>query len=227
MNGKTAAYAVNVMPLLQNEDWFEKALATVTEKRREKAVRYRKKEDTARSLGAELLLRYAFFRAGEPFPKQLALSANGKPFDPDGPLRFNLSHSGKWVMCIVSDDEVGCDVERIDPAHVDVAFSVFTEKEQAALTAVNERERTHRFFRLWTLKESYQKASGKGMALPLSSFSVELGNPSRIIADSNPTFTEYDDISGYACSVCRLSGGKTPPLTVVSMRELLENEVKE
>ena len=221
MSVKTAVYAVNVTPLMTDDGLFEKALVAVTPARREKAARYRKKEDAARSLGAELLLRYAFLQAGEPFPKQMALSANGKPFAPDCPLHFNLSHSGKWVVCIVSGDEVGCDVEEIDPAHVSIAFSVFTEQEQASLVGVGKKEQTHRFFRLWTLKESYQKATGKGIALPLSSFSVELGTPSRIHTAPNTAFAEYTDLPGYACAVCQLSGGETPPLCVVSVHELL------
>ena len=221
MSVKTAVYAANVAALVTDDGLFEKALAAVTPARREKAARYRKREDAALSLGAELLLRFAFLQAGEPFPTTFLTAPNGKPFAPDGSLHFNLSHSGTWAVCAVSDAEIGCDVETIDPAHADVAKRFFTAAENAQLDeAATETERVRRFFRLWTLKESFQKATGKGMHLPLSDFSVTLGEPSCIEGES-ATVAEYTDLAGYACAVCAF-GEKFPPLVTVELHDLLE-----
>ncbi len=225
MSVKTAVYAVNVTPLMTDDGLFEKALAAVTPARREKAARYRKREDAALSLGAELLLCFAFLQAGEPFPTAFLTAPNGKPFAPDCPLHFNLSHSGTWALCAVSESEIGCDVEKIDPAHADVAKRFFTAAENAQLDeAATEAERVRRFFRLWTLKESFQKATGQGMHLPLSDFSVTLGEPSRIEGES-ATVAEYTDLAGYACAVCAF-GEKFPPFVTVELQDLLQNEVR-
>lgn len=225
MSVKTAMYAVNVTPLVTDDGLFEKATAAVTPARREKAARYRKREDAALSLGAELLLRFAFLQAGEPFPTAFLTSPNGKPFAPDGSLRFNLSHSGTWAVCAVSESDIGCDVEKIDPAHTNVAKRFFTAAENAQLDeAATETERVRRFFRLWTLKESFQKATGQGMHLPLSDFSVTLGEPSRIEGES-ATFAEYTDLADYACAVCAFSEER-PPLVTVDVQDLLQNEAR-
>ncbi len=76
---------------------------------------------------------------------------------------YNLSHSGDYVMCAVELDgkteQVGCDLERI------------------GLMRETEEERRDCFFRYWVLKESFIKATGRGMALPLNSFSIRLGEP--------------------------------------------------
>lgn len=227
MSVKTAVYAVNVTPLMADDGLFEKATAAVSPARRKKAARYRKRADAALSLAAELLLRFAFLQAGEPFPTAFLTAPNGKPFAPDCPLHFNLSHSGTWALCAVSDAEIGCDVEKIDPAHADVAKRFFTAAENAQLDeAKTEAERVCRFFRMWTLKESFQKAVGQGLKLPLSSFSVTLGEPSRIDTAPDAALCEYSDLPGYACAFCTLSNEEPPPLSVVFIEELLQNGVE-
>ena len=227
MSVKPALYAVNVSPLVTDDALFRKALALASPTRKEKAARYRRREDAALSLGAELLLRYAFSKAGEPFPTAFFTSPDGKPFTPDSPLCFNLSHAGEWAVCAVANGEVGCDVEKIDPAHADVAKRCFTAAENAQLDeAKTEAERVCRFFRMWTLKESFQKAVGQGLKLPLSSFSVTLGEPSRIDTMPDAVLCEYADLAGYACAFCTLSEEEPPPLSVVFIEELLQNEVE-
>lgn len=219
MSIKTAVFAVNASPLVTDEALFEKALAAVTPARREKAARYRKKEDAALSLAAEWLLRHAFATAGVPFPTVFSKSAHGKPFAPDCPLRYSLSHSGEWAVCAVSGNEVGCDVEKIDPAHTGVAARFYTAAEQAQLTAVDEDERVRRFFRIWTIKESFIKAADAGLSL--SDFSVRLGEPSAV-ENETAVFGEYTELPGYACALCLRAGEKTPPLTVMKIGDLLK-----
>jgi 4'-phosphopantetheinyl transferase len=70
---------------------------------------------------------------------------------------------------------VGVDVERID-RRVDIdqlSRSVFSDAERAALMALVDDEKRKRFFQLWTLKEAYIKAVGRGLSLPLRSISVQ------------------------------------------------------
>lgn len=221
MSVKPALYAVNVTPLVTDDGLFEKALAAVTPARRKNAARYRKREDAALSLGVELLLRFAFAKAGEPFPTAFSKTAQGKPFAPDSSLCFNLSHSGEWAVCAVSDTDIGCDVEQLDPAHADVAKRFFTAAENAQIDEAGEESaRVCRFFRLWTLKESFQKATGQGMHLPLSEFSVTLGEPVTVEPPAAVTFTEYTALAGYACAVCAF-GEERPPLVTVDVQDLL------
>ena len=72
---------------------------------------------------------------------------------------YNLSHSGDYVLCSIDTDaregvQLGCDIEEA---------------------------RAEKFCRYWVLKESFMKATRKGMALKMSSFEILLSNPPRLI----------------------------------------------
>ena len=70
---------------------------------------------------------------------------------------------------------MGCDLERIGRLRLDLAERFFCREEyEAVLMRETEEERRDCFFRYWVLKESFIKATGRGMALPLNSFSIRL-----------------------------------------------------
>jgi 4'-phosphopantetheinyl transferase len=93
-------------------------------------------------------------------------------------LRFNLSHTEGLVACAVTrGGEVGVDVESIDRQvdPLELAPTVFAPTEVAELQAIPAAQRHDRFFSYWTLKESYIKARGMGLSLPLAGFWFALG----------------------------------------------------
>jgi 4'-phosphopantetheinyl transferase len=92
-------------------------------------------------------------------------------------VRFNLSHTRGLVACAVAlEHAVGVDVEHIERrTDIDqLAPAVFSEFEREQLFALPQPDQRRRFFQLWTLKEAYIKAVGKGLSLPLRSISIEL-----------------------------------------------------
>ena len=88
------------------------------------------------------------------------------------PLSFNLSHTHGLVACaITSGSDVGVDVESIGRDVTDgVAERFFSERENADLRqCATAALRARRFIELWTLKEAYVKAIGKGLSHSLNS----------------------------------------------------------
>ena len=85
-------------------------------------------------------------------------------------LFFNVSHAGDYVVGVLSDCEVGCDIEKNANAPLEVAEHYFYHSELAYIKAAKNKDKA--FFTLWTLKESYMKMTGRGMSLPLDSFEV-------------------------------------------------------
>jgi 4'-phosphopantetheinyl transferase len=87
-------------------------------------------------------------------------------------LHFNHSHSGQWIVSAISDAPIGVDVEMVCEINLGIAERFFSEQEILDLNMLPLEARMDYFFELWTMKESYIKAEGQGLSLPLSSFTV-------------------------------------------------------
>ena len=142
----------------------------------------------SRALLRQVLGHYVFikdfeFELGEYGRPQLrrkggnpSLSQSGSDAGLDT-LSFNLSHSReRFVVAVSRAGVVGVDVEysarsrRVER----LMTRYFSPAEQAALMALPAPLRQARFYTLWTLKESYIKAKGMGLALPLADFSFDI-----------------------------------------------------
>lgn len=143
-----------------------------------------------RALVRTTLAAYAPVRPGA---WRFAEGERGKPFIASPAvvprLHFNLTNTQGLVVCAVSvaHEEVGVDAEFLERhgETVSIADSYFSTFEVRALRALPEAEQRRRFFSYWTLKESYIKARGHGLALPLDQFSFHLdaGQPIGVAFD--------------------------------------------
>jgi len=115
----------------------------------------------------------------EPAAWQFGKNRYGKPeiSHPDASLsiRFNLSHTNGLTVCAIAHHyDIGVDVEdsqRSTRAGFRSLGSYFSAQEIEDLGEVPEDQQQQRFFDYWTLKESYIKARGLGLAIPLDKFS--------------------------------------------------------
>ncbi len=90
-------------------------------------------------------------------------------------LQFNLSHSKNIaVYAFTYHYPVGIDIEKIKTDYPQaVAERFFNPSEIHALNTLPSTEKLRAFYRLWSRKEAFIKAIGKGIAhLSLSSFAV-------------------------------------------------------
>ncbi len=100
-------------------------------------------------------------------------------------LEFNLSHSSGYLAVAVTQGvKVGVDIERMRtiPDMDLIATHSFSQYEQNELSLLPSEEKSSGFFRCWTRKEAYLKATGNGLSIPLDSFDVSLepDNPIRM-----------------------------------------------
>jgi 4'-phosphopantetheinyl transferase len=160
--------------------------ALLTADERAKVARYHFEKDRHTSLVTRALVRTVLSRYAAVSPGDWRFVANefGRPEISEPPeersLRFNLSHTEGLVVCLVSRDrEVGVDVENRARGGdlLNVADRFFSPFEVNALRALPPAEQMDRFFLYWTLKESYIKARGMGLAISLSAFSFDLDAP--------------------------------------------------
>ena len=206
MDGITV-FIADVSPL-ERDALFSEYYAKMPKYRREKIDLLKQRDDKMRSLGAGVLLARALKSVGVNENAEISVGKNGKPFLRDIEyVHFNLSHSGNLVMCAISNMEVGCDVERVKNGRLGVAERFFTPEEREFINiGKNEKEKNERFFRLWTLKESFIKANGAGLSMSMNSFSV-LRDSQIDFYDKNYVFYEIDtDRDGYKAAVCVADG---------------------
>ena len=179
---------------LQNQ----RLLELVSPKRREKVIRNRMPDDRKRSLGAGIILR-EILRENGLNESDLRYSENEKPVADS--VFFNVSHAGDYVVGVSSDCEVGCDIEKIEDAPLEIAERFFYSRESEYIKSSEDKNKA--FFILWTLKESYMKMTGKGMSLPLDSFEVVPEKQGFVLGKTSekPCFFQTMEFDGYIFSV--------------------------
>lgn len=98
----------------------------------------------------------------------------GKPHLVGHKLAFNLSHSHQYALLACAQSGLlGVDIEYIQDGYKEnIAKRFFTEDENAELEALDWCTKREAFYDIWSRKEAILKAEGKGLHLPLKSFSV-------------------------------------------------------
>ena len=207
-NISTRIYAAKVTEL-ENEAMYNMAYNKVTDERRKKTDSLRIKRDRQLSLGAELLLIHGLRQCGIELKEiKYHYGINGKPYlIGSKDIYFNLSHSNEAVICAVSLQEVGCDIERVSDISFTAAGKFFCETEYEMIASQKTKEeKQNMFFRLWTLKESFIKLTGKGMGMSMKSFSIKFDTDKVLLNqkyfDEKCYACELDLWKDYRCAVC-------------------------
>src|SRR3990167_3684017 len=106
-------------------------------------------------------------------------------------IQFNLAHSHDIaVLAITLEHAIGVDIEKIQQNYsLAVAERYFSPSEYTSLCQLPQHDQTEAFFRLWTRKEAVIKAVGKGLSIPLSSFTVSSQNQPEVIEIENQSLT--------------------------------------
>jgi 4'-phosphopantetheinyl transferase len=176
---------------LDTDDRKTSARSLLTREEVDRLERYHFESDRRIHLATRVLVRTVLSRY-EPVPPaawRFVAGEQGRPeiASPESSLRFNLSNTKGLVACAVARAiDVGVDVELLEQTvSLDVAEKYFSPSEVAALRDLPSEARPRRFLDLWTLKESYIKARGLGLSLPLDrfSFSLDGDHPPRLEID--------------------------------------------
>lgn len=94
---------------------------------------------------------------------ELARTEQGRPYFPALPqVRFNWSHSGRYVLCALSARPVGTDIEVVRSRRNTLPTYAFTDAEQAEYLTLGGDWPA--FYTLWTRKEAWCKYTGEGLA---------------------------------------------------------------
>lgn len=104
------------------------------------------------------------------------VDAHGKPFlvSDNENTHFNISHSGDYALIGIGEVPVGVDIERISDKsdYLAIAERFFTNDEYLYIVHQPVNRQLLAFYQVWTLKEAYVKALGRGLGYGLDTFSV-------------------------------------------------------
>jgi len=161
-----------------------------------KQTRFRFEKDRCRYLVTRAMVRTVLSRYAEVDPKEwrFAINAYGKPSIASElagarGVEFNVSHTdGLVVLGVTRERAIGVDVENVRSrnASIEIADRYFAHAEVEALRALPRKLQQQRFFAYWTLKESYIKARGIGLSIPLDRFAFDLDDAAGIRMTIDP-----------------------------------------
>ncbi|MBM9521096.1 4'-phosphopantetheinyl transferase superfamily protein [Desulforhopalus vacuolatus] len=191
----------------------------------------------AELLHSRLLLRAALYHfAPEALHHAEAIpDVLGRPFwEVDGkriPLYFSLSHChGFTALAVAQVAEVGCDIEKIRPRHYEkeLAQQVFSKEELnhwQKLNQIGKEPARDFFYRAWTLKEAWVKATGTGLRTPFSSLECALLEPQKdgLLHRDNWHFLSLCQPAGYALALATTLQAPTISITQKDRKELLSS----
>lgn len=187
-------YAVNVQESMQ-ENNFEELLLYITSEKANRISKYRYMADAYRTLLGELLIRYAVCQKSGCNNNEIIISSKGKPYlIYPAKIFFNISHSGNWVIGAIADAPLGIDIEYIkkERDYKEIICRFYTDIErQYIMSDPNEDVQIERFHQIWTLKESYIKADGRGLNIPLKSFGVVSKSDSLYLVEDDWKYKKY------------------------------------
>lgn len=200
------------------EEVFAEALQKLDPERRQKAEKIKRISPRAASIGAGLLLQKAagdfckntggkdaeviVLRAEELLgeltePRCLIYhyGEGGKPYLEGNPFYFSLSHSGAYVLCAVSGQEIGADIQEMHRGNeMRTAERFFAQEELAMLKSCVEEERAALFYKLWVRKEAFGKLTGQGIGNTVSESMLD---------GKNLIWLDFAVPKGYKAVACR------------------------
>lgn len=166
-------YQYNIRDL--SDDNYIRYYSLMSEEKRRRVNRFRFEDDKKRTVVGEMLVRRAIskWRSVPEDSIVFAIAEHGKPYAKDLNVEFNISHSADIVVCVVDDNPVGVDIEKIRSVDLNTAKRIFKEEEIQYIfgCAPDVEDYNHyisdavlqRFFEIWTKKEAYGKFLGVGI----------------------------------------------------------------
>ena len=195
-------YYFDIEPL-RNKVIFNSQIENITEGRLERIEKSQSTADKLRLMGSGLMIN--FIKTKYFVDSDVATDKHGKPYFVNSDLKFNLSHSGRYVVAAVSDYEIGIDIQKKKADKHRIAEKNFLQGECAYINAgANDEERHQRFCEVWTLKEAYLKNIGMGLRKPLNSFEIVFRPEGPVIRNQTEfKCTQFKMNDKYIVSICK------------------------
>lgn len=201
-------YGMKITEEIEEREFIE-LLNFVDDDKKHRIKRIRNRRDSEMCLMGDLLTRMVLekdfnisrgdisFIRGEKGKPEIQNNSKG--------IHFNYSHSEEWLILAVGTCEVGIDIEKNRKIDLKIADRFFTEDECYYIKENQGTDSEIKFFRVWTLKESFFKWTGKGITESMKSVEFKLkGNEVTVETHkiNRPEVRLLDVEEGYTASIC-------------------------
>ncbi len=150
---------------------------------------------------AHALLRFVLRQEYGIEEYSLGKNSHGKPFLSSHPdIYINLSHCKGLAVCGAGYAPLGIDCEPVSKLRTGAARRVCAPSESEELE--NSHDPDLSFTRLWTLKESFVKAVGRGISYPMKNAVFSFRNAHIITNVTDAHFCQYIIAGKYVISGC-------------------------
>lgn len=131
--------------------------------------------ETGHEAGRRLLAEVYRAETGEDLP-EIRTTSRGKPYFPDSPWHFSISHTRRHAFCVLSKNNVAIDAEEPDRIiRLHLAEKILSPGEKAQFDAAENKERALLIF--WVLKEAEAKLTGEGLRIYPNHTNFSLDDP--------------------------------------------------
>ena len=179
-----------------SNNYINKFYNNINIEKRTKIDKLVNKKDKYRSIIGEILLSKLIDNYTELLFKT---NKNGKPYIINKNIYYNISHSNDFIICAISNKEIGIDIEKIKTVNLNIINKFATDKEKKYILS-NKDKALERLYQIYTLKESYIKCLGDNMTKLLD---IEFIIDNNITcSDKNIKSYTINDINGYSISIC-------------------------
>lgn len=136
-----------------------------------KVKKYRKFNDQQNCLLGKVMIYLGYYHTtGKELDfNSLVYKKSKKPYILDSEMEFNISHSENTVICGYGKQDLGIDLEKVQNIDLSGFKDVFTSTELLEI----KKKGNEKFYELWTKKEAFSKAVGKGLSINLKHIKVE------------------------------------------------------
>ena len=124
----------------------------------------------------------------------------GKPYITNSDIFYNISHSFEYIVTIISDKEIGIDIEKIRKTNLNCVNQFATPQERKYITA-NNQNIEKKIFEIYTLKEAYFKMKGNNLN-NIKNVEFNIINNNVICSDKNVSAYFINDLKDYVIAVC-------------------------
>ena len=187
LNSKIHIWSAN---LDQPENISQKYYLVLSQQEKDQADKYKVKELRDRYILSKGILKQllADYKTCEYQEIKFEYNSFGKPCIATSSnaddICFNLSHSGNLaVFSFVKNKNIGIDVEQVQeiPDMDGVVNLCFSEFEKEWFYRISPGQKKEIFYKIWTTKEAYIKAIGKGFSFSPNRINLELNSKNEII----------------------------------------------